>query len=87
MKTIYKYQIPTSLEFSLDLPDGYRILSVGIQDEEPVIWALIDTDNTIKKEYFKLILTGSSINNVDDLSYIDSFQIFRYDGILVCHFI
>lgn len=85
MKTIYKYQIPTARKFDLDLPDDYKILSVQIQNEEPVMWALIDTENRIKKEYFQLILTGSNINNVENLSYIDSFQVSRYDGIFIFH--
>ena len=41
---VYKYQVPLTEMFSLDLPVGAKILSFHCQREEPNIWALIDEE-------------------------------------------
>lgn len=60
-KVIYKYPIPFEDIFSLDLPEGARILSFGTQYETLQIWVLIDRytlDPETKKRQFALIGTG-----------------------------
>ena len=85
MKTIYKCLIPSSGRFTLPLPKNSLILTVQVQRESPVVWALVDTEKAIVKRKFCSIGTGEKINDglEDDLFYIGSFQL--NDGELVFH--
>lgn len=40
---IYKFPIDPGYN-NLSLPDGYQILSVGLQKDKTFIWVLLDTD-------------------------------------------
>lgn len=46
MKSIYKYTLqPKGIQL-LDLPKGAKILSCNVQQEDVVIWALVDLEET-----------------------------------------
>ncbi len=74
MKTIYKYGIELSDNFIINMPKDAKILSAQIQDKNPFLWALIDTDKPFETKAFKLIGTGHQIKNEDKLKFIDTFQ-------------
>lgn len=75
MKTIYKFKIIIADTFSLEMPFGAKILKVDIQNEEPVLWALVNTDyETHETVYFRLIGTGHPMPKDILLKYVDTFQ-------------
>lgn len=79
IKKIYKYTIPVENSFSLELPQGAKILTVQEQHGEPQIWALVDTESPTETRELCVVGTGHTI--VDDsppktLYYIGTFQLF-----------
>jgi len=82
---ICKYEIEIKGETSLNLPVGAKILTVQIQHNIPVLWAIVDLDE-VKKEtrVFVLFGTGYEINHdIDLLNYIGTYQL--YKGAFVGH--
>jgi hypothetical protein len=86
MKKIWKYKLEITDNVVLEMPRNAEILTVQMQGETPMIWALVDTENNIEKRSFKIIGTG---NPVPDLArhlsrkYINTFQMM--EGRLVFH--
>lgn len=86
MKTIYKYSLKNADRQGVYLPNGAIILSVVNQNEDAVLYALVDSEK-IEKERRNIFVhgTGHPIKNVPeyDLKFIGTL-VFR-DG-LVFHF-
>ena len=61
MRTIHKYNI-TRLRI-IEIPLMATILSVGIQGQEIVLWAKVDTDNKITTRKFNTYGTGWDIDD------------------------
>jgi len=63
MKTIYKYQLSAVHQQTIELPLGSRILSVKSQNDEVVLYALVDPDKATDEEYTILAYgTGHGID-------------------------
>lgn len=62
MKTVYKYPLPLkSAKFPMLLPQGFKFLKAGIQNEAAFMWAEV-VDGDSKKEFnFGLYGTGQEI--------------------------
>lgn len=56
MKTIWK--APLNLDGVVYLPANARVLSVQMQNNEPMVWALVDTD-VKSKENMRLNIYGT----------------------------
>lgn len=74
MKTIYKYPVPLTDDFTLDLPKGAKVLTVQMQHGEPQLWVLVDPENYTVKRSFRLVGTGHSVPTVG-IWYINTFQL------------
>lgn len=83
MKTIYKYPIPITDEFTLPLPKGAKILTFQTQHNKPHIWAVIDTEEGLEPVEFRLFGTGHSMEDADALEYIGTAQ--TEGGLLIWH--
>ena len=83
METIYKYPIPFEDNFALDLPKGFKILSLQLQFNKPHIWALIDPKQPKVPKTFYLLGTGHPLPSDRDLKYIGTFQL--HPGTVVGH--
>lgn len=83
MQTVYKYPLPTTDEFELNLPDGARILSVQVQAGTPYLRALVDPVSPLRLRYFRLAETGHPIEDTTNLLFIDTFQL--QGGRLIFH--
>ena len=83
MRTIWKYKIPVTDEFTISMPQDAKILAVQVQYETPVIWAVVDTDKPDEDVKFKLYGTGQPDINTVDTMYVGTFQLF--DGGFVGH--
>ena len=77
MLIIYKYPIPIEDHFTLELPEGSKILTVQTQRDMPQLWAMVDSETEKETRYFRLGKTGYSLG--DDylriVNYIGTFQI------------
>lgn len=85
-QTIYKYEIPIEDEFDLLLPKGAKILSVGVQYEKPMIWALVPRETSLtdmEHRSFKLRGTGHDADGCLESKFVDTFQLMG--GGLVFH--
>jgi hypothetical protein len=83
MKRVYKYPIPTTDEFTLELPEGAKILTFQTQNETPCIWALVDPMRQLETVGFRLFGTGHPVENADTIEYIGTAQM--AGGRLVWH--
>jgi hypothetical protein len=82
---IFKYEIPISDYFSLEVSAGAQVLSAQAQQEVPCLWVLEDdTAASIEVRWFRLTGTGLSLKeSKEKLRFIDSFQ--TKGGRLVYH--
>jgi len=64
MLTIYKYPIKIADFQTIDLHRHARILSVQIQDDQPMLWALVDPSLGLVTRYFQTVGTGNSVAGV-----------------------
>ena len=83
-KKIFKYEIPVTDEFELELPKGAKILTFQTQNNTPYIWAIVDSNVEVKEKVsFRLFGTGHLLDLVKSMVYIGTTQMF--DGGLVWH--
>lgn len=77
-KVIWKYPLSFGANF-LHIPNGAEILSVQAQDNQPFLWALVDTDNQEEMRQFQFFATGQDIYDIPNyaLKYINTCQ---FDG-------
>lgn len=65
MKTIFKYSIHRdqciNRVFTLRMPSGANILSLGIQGDEVVAWAIVDASQPLEEFKFYGVWTGFSL--------------------------
>ena len=82
MKAIYKYPLNTNSEIEIEMPVGAQLLTVETQNNEPQMWAIVDTLKNPELRFFRVVLTGDPIGTVDELAYLGSFII---DNGLIYH--
>ena len=70
-KKIYKYKLQITENQEIEVPIGYQILSLDVQDNMPYIWILIDPLQEEKmKLKFSFYTTGQDID-CSNMKYID----------------
>lgn len=84
MKTIYKYPIVITDEQTLSMSVGANILTVQVQNGNPFIWAMVDTEVPTEEVSIRVHGTGHPIPDSLNLEYIGTFQS-MYGGSLVFH--
>jgi hypothetical protein len=83
MLTIYQYPVQVG-EFTIELPEYAQYLTVQVQGEQPVMWALGDPDELRRRRRFLCVEAGSTIDaDPDELRYIGTFQL--SGGALISH--
>ena len=85
MRTVFKYDIIMSDEFTIDMPIGTEVLCIQLQNNIPQLWALVDTDTDKEKQVYKFRFTGTG-HHIDDsleLKYVGTVQL--YNDTLVFH--
>lgn len=83
MRIIYKYEIPLTDEFTLDLPSHSEILCVQVQNDKPYIWVSCDHDtcHPCYRKRFYLRGTGFPFDYKSNTEkYIGTFQLNWYVG-------
>lgn len=76
MKTIYKYKIPITDTFSLQLPVDAEILcfQIDIKTGTPTIWVKLIPETEYEQRNFALVGTGNPIE-FEDGNYIGTVQL------------
>lgn len=95
-RSVFKYPVLLTDIFSLDLPEGAKVLSVDVQRGEPQLWALCDAtmsagmvtpssiDGKMSRRRFRVAGTGHPIHTpADKLEFIGTFML--HGGELVFH--
>lgn len=72
---IYKYKLSVRDEQIISLPEGYKILYIAVQYDDPCIWALVDPTNQPVDVKFITYGTGYEIDETEFLDYIGSYQL------------
>lgn len=84
MKTIWKYSLLPTTGQNLSLPFGAEILSVKEQNENIVLYALVDPNEEGKTNRMVLIFgTGHEISNIKGFQFIDTVKL--QGGALMFH--
>lgn len=89
MTTIWKFPITTTGVQDVMMPKGAKILCIQTQNEEPCLWAEVESGSCVKSEEPRRITihgTGHIIADVPDTmkrSYIGTYQL--RGGALVFH--
>lgn len=84
MRQVFKYPVPFPCDdFTMALPRGAEVLTVGIQHGELQLWALVDTGEILENRSFRVAGTGHAIYE-PATRYIST--IFIQRGDLVFHF-
>lgn len=69
MKTVWKY--PTRPDaFGHELPAGARVIHFDMQNREPTMWVLVDTDAPLEERPFLIAGTGHALP--DDVRHVGS---------------
>ena len=80
---IYKYPIPITDKFTIEMPLDAKILSLQLQHDMPMIWAAVWENSSLEKRKFSICGTGHDIDMDDVKSFIGTFQ--QYNGQFVWH--
>ncbi len=84
MLQIFKYPVAISDSLTIEMPEGAQVLSVQIQHEQAMLWALVNPHKPLTKRHFLYFGTGHLITEpVDDLRFVGTVQI--RGGSLVFH--
>lgn len=78
-KVIWKWQVPASDYFVIELPKDAQIINFGNQHNMGCLWAIVDPDEEKPKEKraFRLIGTGHEFrDDVANLKFIGTFVAF-----------
>lgn len=79
MQRIYKYEMPDSNDFYLELPIGAQFLSLQLQNGKPMMWFLIIDPAEAQSFYthFCVVGTGQQVPSWHGvrLQYLDTIQI------------
>ena len=74
MQKIYKYPLPITDEFVIEMPAMHRLLLVDTQKGMPFVWALVNPDTEKILVTFRIYGTGHGIKDVDKMQYVGTFQ-------------
>lgn len=85
MITIHKYPIQMSEDFTVRMPAGAKVIHVGVQAEQPFMWAQVDTEQPERDQAFGVFGTGHKMNDyrVANAPHVGSFML--AGGVLVFH--
>lgn len=88
MRTIWKFEISEITDrFSIDMPSDAEILTVQVQNGNPCIWAIVESEHTEDRRYFEIIGTGHPFkedrDEIVERKYIGTFQL--YGGGIIFH--
>ena len=79
MQTIHKYRLPLSGE--VEMPAGAQVLSVAAEQDEPCLWALVDTSAPLTRRRFAAIGTGRDAGMTKYGTYVGVYRLSGERGV------
>lgn len=73
---IYKYQMPVLEQFSMQLPQGAKIIRMKDEGGLFWLWAIVDTEAPTEQRNFMAFKTGAEIPRNVDLEYVGFCAVF-----------
>lgn len=83
MTTIWKFPIRVADEQSVRMPEGAKILHVGVQNETPCLWAMVESTAPQESRIIAMRGTGHPASGLEGAAFLGT--IFMYGGQLVFH--
>jgi hypothetical protein len=85
VKTIYKFPLEVTDQQAVLMPAAAQILAVQVQNGEPFVWAIVDTENPQEERFFDIFGTGHPMHEDNGVGreYVGTFQM--HSGSLVFH--
>lgn len=80
---VWKYELPFEDNSDLLMPQGARLLSVGIQDHAPVLWAQVNVNAPKVLRRVAMVGTGHERDDLNGCPFVDTVQF--VGGTLVFH--
>lgn len=87
MITIWKYELETTSDQRIKMPEDAKILTVQVQNGKPCLWAIVDTERKPEVRVIEIYGTGHPVS-LRQRVYIGTYQIpdlvfhvFEYTGI------
>lgn len=81
MYAVWKYQVPQVNQFTLEMPENARVLTLQLQYGAPVLFAAVNTESPLVKRRFGIIATGTSVE-FKLPKYVGTFQLFGGNTVL-----
>jgi len=76
MRVIYKYPLRVVNKQHFDMYADSEIIGVQVQDNDIVMWAVVDTDRKMIEVAIRMYGTGEEFaDEIDDLSFISTVQL------------
>jgi len=86
MNTVYKYPLTWVTEQTVLLPKGAEVLTAMLQNDDLILWAMVDTDAPLTERYFQVYGTGHEISDApDDMAYISTVRMQTAGTELIWH--
>ena len=85
MKTIWKYEVPIKDSFSVQIPEGGKILFLQTQKGTSCIWILVDQSKRNEQRNFRYFGTGFPIENIMETNLLYIGSVLIQDEVLVFH--
>ena len=84
-KTIWKFELETTDNQTIEMPVNAEILTVQTQNETPCMWALVDPTEKKEKRFIEVFGTGHDVHYDMGVSrnYLGTYQL--HGGSLVFH--
>ncbi len=76
---IYKYPIPITDSFTIEMPLNAKILSFQMQNECPMLWAAVWENSSLEERKFRLCGTGHYIDMDLVKEFIGTVQQYRHN--------
>lgn len=83
MNTIWKFDVPATDTFTLEMPRGAKVLSVHSQGEKVCMWAEVSPGEPKELRTFRTYGTGHDISGDENRSFIGTFLL--HGGAFVFH--
>ena len=74
MQTVHKFRLSPGNPVTVEMPNLAHIIHVGTQDDGPVLWAWVDTDQPMTQREYYVFGTGHPMPSEPQLHHIGTCQ-------------
>lgn len=60
---IFKYALKINYQNIIEMPIGAKCLCVKLQNDEPMIWAIVNESSEKEEHFFEFLATGQQFEN------------------------